>query len=251
MFAIASLILNLHKVTLTHNISFMRSKYSISIVIPCYNEASTILEVIAAVKAAVEAKEIIVVDDASTDGTTELLQSLKGCTVLRHERNQGKGASLQTGFRAATGDIIVVQDADREYDPTDIAKLINPIVLNRADVVYGSRFVGSEPHRVLYFWHRVGNWGITLLSNMLTNLNLTDMETGYKAFRKTCLDKIQLTEKRFCVEPELTAKLAKLGCRFYEVGIAYNGRSYAEGKKLTCKDAVAAIWAILRHNILN
>ncbi|MBI1922559.1 MAG: glycosyltransferase family 2 protein [Geobacter sp.] len=229
----------------------------LSIVIPAFNEVSTIQTIIERINA-VELpfqKEIIVVDDCSSDGTRELLQSLEndGNMTLHlhfHERNMGKGAALRSGFSVARGDIVVIQDADLEYDPEEYAKLIKPILDGKADVVYGSRFSGSGPHRVLYFWHYVGNTFLTLLSNMLTNLNLTDMETCYKAFRKEVLTRVAIQENRFGFEPEITAKMAKLHCRIYEVGISYSGRSYREGKKINWKDGVAALWCILKYNLL-
>jgi glycosyltransferase involved in cell wall biosynthesis len=198
-------------------------------------------------------KEIVVVDDASTDGTDKVLSSAiepRVAKVIRHEINRGKGAALRTGFAAATGDIVLVQDADLEYDPRDYPRLLQPILENRADVVYGSRFSGGESHRVLYFWHWVTNKMLTLLSNMLTDLNLTDMETCYKAFRREILEQIRIEEDRFGVEPEITAKVAKLGCRIYEVGISYSGRTYAEGKKIGWRDGVRAVWCIFKYNLL-
>jgi glycosyltransferase involved in cell wall biosynthesis len=208
--------------------------------------------VVARVRATPFPKEIIVVDDASRDGTAEVLARLAAdgdLVVLHHERNRGKGAALRTGFAAAAGDIVIPQDADLEYDPAEYGKLIQPIVDGRADVVFGSRFAGGEPHRVLYFWHYVGNRFLTLLSNAFTNLNLTDMEAGYKVFRRDVLQRIRIEEDRFGVEPELTAKVAALGCRVYEVGISYSGRTYAEGKKIGWKDGVRAIWCILKYNL--
>jgi glycosyltransferase involved in cell wall biosynthesis len=226
----------------------------ISIVIPCYNEAETIEALVDAVLASpVPDKEIIVVDDASTDGTDKALSKAIGscvAKVIRHEINRGKGAALRTGFAAATGDIVLVQDADLEYDPRDYPRLLQPILENRADVVYGSRFSGGESHRVLYFWHWVTNKILTLLSNMLTDLNLTDMETCYKAFRREILEQIRIEEDRFGFEPEITAKVAKLGCRIYEVGISYSGRTYAEGKKIGWRDGVRAVWCIFKYNLL-
>jgi glycosyltransferase involved in cell wall biosynthesis len=226
----------------------------ISIVIPCYNEAETLEALIDAVLASpVPDKEIVVVDDASTDGTDKVLSSAiepRVAKVIRHEINRGKGAALRTGFAAATGDIVLVQDADLEYDPRDYPRLLQPILENRADVVYGSRFSGGESHRVLYFWHWVTNKMLTLLSNMLTDLNLTDMETCYKAFRREILEQIRIEEDRFGFEPEITAKVAKLGCRIYEVGISYSGRTYAEGKKIGWRDGVRAVWCILKYNLL-
>jgi glycosyltransferase involved in cell wall biosynthesis len=227
---------------------------SLSIVIPCFNERDTIEELIDAVLAApVERPEIIVVDDCSTDGTRAVLQQKiepRIAKVIYHERNRGKGAALRTGFSAATGDIVLVQDADLEYDPRDYARLLAPILEGRADVVFGSRFAGGESHRVLYFWHSVVNRLLTLLSNMLTDLNLTDMEVCYKAFRREILQQITLEEDRFGFEPEITAKVAKLRCRIFEVGISYAGRTYAEGKKIGWRDGARAIWCILKYNLL-
>jgi glycosyltransferase involved in cell wall biosynthesis len=237
----------------------------LSVVIPCFNEATTIEDLIARVQRApvhhqpIEKslaqrhdKQIIVVDDGSSDGTRELLQSLapdRGITLILHERNQGKGAALASGFRAARGEICIVQDADLEYDPTEYPLVIGPILEGRADVVFGSRFQGAAPHRVVYFWHRVGNGFLTLLSNMFTDLNLTDMETCYKAFRTEIIQSITIREKRFGFEPEITAKIARRRCRIYEVGISYYGRTYEEGKKIGWKDGVRAIWCILKYNL--
>jgi glycosyltransferase involved in cell wall biosynthesis len=226
----------------------------LSILIPCFNERSTIEELLSRVGAcAHQPKEIILIDDCSTDGTRDLLVMRKVRNmeqIIFHEKNQGKGAALRTGIGAATGDIIIVQDADLEYDPSDIPRVIAPIVAGRADIVYGSRFVGGEAHRVLYFWHRVGNGLLTLMSNMFTDLNLTDIETGYKAFRAEILKQITIEESRFGFEPEVTAKIAKLrNLRIYEVGISYSGRTYAEGKKVGWKDGIRALYCIIKYNI--
>jgi len=225
----------------------------VSIVIPCYNEAKTLETVIDAVLASpVPDKEIVVVDDASTDGTVEILRDKvepRVARVVYHQRNQGKGAALRTGFAAATGDIVLVQDADLEYDPRDYPRLLAPILEDKADVVFGSRFAGGESHRVFYFWHSVLNKLLTLFSNMLTDLNLTDMEVCYKVFRRPVLEKITIEEDRFGFEPEITAKVARLRVRIYEVGISYAGRTYAEGKKIGWRDGVRAVWCILKYNL--
>jgi glycosyltransferase involved in cell wall biosynthesis len=222
----------------------------LSIIIPAFNEAAFLPEVIRRVEETPYDKEIIVVDDGSTDGTRDFLKGLPkdSARVVLHERNMGKGAALRSGISLATGDIIIVQDADLEYDPKDYQALLGPILDGKADVVYGSRFLGG-PHRVLLFWHSVGNSLITLLSNMFTDLNLTDMETGYKAFRKKVFDTITIESNRFGVEPEITAKVAKKGFRIYEVPISYYGRSYQEGKKITWKDGVKALFTILKFNL--
>lgn len=224
----------------------------LSIVIPVYDEISTIEEILNRVRAVPQDKEIIVIDDGSTDGTKEWLKKVtaEDVRVLFHSENQGKGAALRTGFEHATGDIVIVQDADLEYDPKDYDSLLAPILDGRADVVYGSRFLGG-PHRVLFFWHYMGNKALTLLSNMFTNLNLTDMETGYKAFRASLLPELTIKCSRFGFEPEITAKFARLKCRVYEVPISYSGRGYEEGKKITWRDGAAALLHIIRFRFFN
>jgi glycosyltransferase involved in cell wall biosynthesis len=225
----------------------------VSIVIPCYNERNTIEKIVDAVRnAPVASREIIVVDDCSEDGTRTVLKERISSMVDRiiyHPMNQGKGAALRSGFAAATGDFILVQDADLEYSPDDYPVLLEPLMSGKADAVLGSRFMGGRPHRVIFFWHMVGNKFLTLLSNMFTNLNLTDVETGYKAFRAALIKSIQIEEDRFGVEPEIIAKLARSGCRIYEVGISYSGRTYAEGKKINWKDGLRAIYAIFKYNL--
>lgn len=226
----------------------------LSVVIPCYNEEGTIRTILEKVRAAaVRAEEIIVVDDCSTDGTAAELARCDWpeLKVLRHAKNQGKGAALRTGFAVATGDIVLIQDADLEYDPKEYPSLLAPILSDKADVVFGSRFAGGGPHRVVYFWHMVGNRLLTLVSNMLTNINLTDMETCYKVFRREVLEQIRIEENRFGFEPEITAKVTKLRPRprIYEVGIAYYGRTYEEGKKIGWRDGVRALYAILKYNL--
>lgn len=226
----------------------------LSIIIPCYNEKNTIQNILETVKKIpYKNKEILVVDDFSKDGTREILQTkLKKLAdkIIFHEYNQGKGAALRTGFQEATGDIMIVQDADLEYDPFEIPDVIKPILENKADVVFGSRFMGGRPHRVVYFWHRLGNLFLTTLSNMFTNINLTDMETCYKAFRADVMKKITIEENRFGFEPEITAKVSKIqDIRIFEVGISYYGRTYAEGKKIGWKDGIRALWCILKYNL--
>ncbi|HWK89335.1 MAG TPA: glycosyltransferase family 2 protein [Longimicrobium sp.] len=224
----------------------------LSIIIPCFNEQDTIASLVAAVNAApYPDKEIIIVDDCSRDGTHAELEKLEGqvARIVYHPANQGKGAALRTGFQHATGDVVIVQDADLEYDPNEYPLLVEPIAQNKADVVFGSRFLGAGPHRVLYFWHRVGNGVLTLMSNVFTNLNLTDMETCYKAFRREVIQAIPLEENRFGFEPEITAKLARRKVRIFEVGISYYGRTYAEGKKMGWKDGFRAIYCILKYNL--
>lgn len=227
----------------------------LSVVIPCYNELNTIDAIIDAVNnAPYKDKEIIIVDDCSSDGTREKLINIiessgRVSKVIYHDVNQGKGAALRSGIQAATGDLVIIQDADLEYDPNEYPRLIEPILNNKADVVFGSRFLGGDAHRVLYFWHRVGNGFLTLLSNMFTNLNLTDMETCYKVFRREIIQGIVIEESRFGFEPEITAKVAKLKCRIYEVGISYYGRTYDDGKKIGWRDGVRAIYCIFKYNI--
>ena len=227
----------------------------VSVVIPCFNERDTIEQVVNSVRnSPIQDVEIIVVDDGSTDGTIDVLkEKVAGLAdqIIYQPTNRGKGAALRTGFAAATGDIILVQDADLEYSPSDYPALLQPIFSGSADVVFGSRFLGGRPHRVLYFWHMVGNRFLTLLSNMFTNLNLTDLESCYKAFRAPLLKNLDLREKGFGFEPEITAKLAKTRCRIYEVGISYSGRTYEEGKKVNWKDGFRAIYAIVRYNLFD
>jgi glycosyltransferase involved in cell wall biosynthesis len=223
----------------------------VSIVIPCYNEKATIEKIVGAVwSAPIESREIIVVDDGSQDGTQALLKERVSKMVDRiiyHPVNRGKGAALRTGFAAATGDIILVQDADLEYSPEDYPALLEPLMSDKADAVFGSRFMGGRPHRVLFFWHMVGNKLLTLLSNMFTNLNLTDAQAGYKAFNAPLIRSIQIEEDGFAVESEIVAKVAKLGCRIFEVGISYYGRTYAEGKKIGWRDGFGAFYAIVKY----
>ena len=226
----------------------------LTVVIPCYNEAATIEKIIAAVLSApYQDKEIIVVDDCSTDGTREILKNKiesKVNRIIYQPNNQGKGAALREGIRTASGDILIIQDADLEYDPVEYHKMLQPIIDDKADVVFGSRFMGAEAHRVVYFWHRVGNGLITLISNMLTNLTLTDIETCYKAFRREIIQSITIEENRFGFEPEITAKISKIKCRIYEVGISYYGRTYEEGKKINWRDGIHALYCIIKYNLL-
>jgi len=237
------------------------TKYKVlTIVIPCYNEEKTIKELLQKVFNADSAglkKEIIIVDDASNDGTRKILKEkdIKSkCKILLHEKNLGKSSALKTAFQASTGDIVLIQDADLEYDPAEYRNLLEPILNNKADVVYGSRFIGDRPHRVLYYWHSLMNQGLTTFSNMLSNINLTDMETCYKVIRGDIIRQLAptLESKRFGFEPEITAKLAKIdGIRFYEVGISYYGRTYKEGKHINCLDGVRAIWEIIKYNVFS
>ncbi|MBM4274876.1 MAG: glycosyltransferase family 2 protein [Deltaproteobacteria bacterium] len=227
----------------------------LSIVMPVYNEKDTLEEIMRLVQATPYDKEVIVVDDASVDGSRDILmrlaQQYDNLKVFYHEGNQGKGAALRTGFAQVTGDVVIIQDADLEYRPMDYPALLEPIEQGVADVVYGSRLIGARPHRVLYFWHFMGNKAVTTLSNMFTNLNLSDMEVGYKVFKAAVLKDIRIKSNRFGVEPELTAKIAKQGVRIYEVPISYHGRDYAHGKKITWRDGIAAIFHILRFRFFD
>jgi len=230
----------------------------LSIVIPVYNEVTTLRQIVAVVESVslppeVNERELVLVDDCSTDGTREILREYEGRhRVIYHEVNGGKGRALRTGFGAASGDFVIVQDADLEYDPGEYSKLLQPILQGKADVVYGSRFIGGDSHRILYFWHSMGNKALTWLSNMMSDLNLTDMETCYKLFKREVLQRFTLQEDRFGIEPEITAKVAQLareeGLRLYEVGISYHGRTYAEGKKIGLKDAFRALYCVLKYN---
>jgi glycosyltransferase involved in cell wall biosynthesis len=228
------------------------SEVLLSVIIPVYNEIKTLPLLLGKVKEAPFKKEILIVDDGSTDGTREYLEALKDeeVKVFFHEKNVGKAGAIRTALAHIRGDIIIIQDADLEYDPREYANLLSPILEGKADVVYGSRFLGG-PHRVLLFWHYVGNKLLTLLSNMLTNLNLSDMETGYKVFTRQALEGITIESKRFGFEPEITAKMAKKGVRIYEVPISYYGRNYSEGKKITWKDGIKAVFYILKYNLVS
>ena len=224
----------------------------LSIIIPCYNEAKTIISLIDAVKKSpIKNREIIIVDDGSKDGTSDILGRLNDpeVRIIFHSKNKGKGAALRTGFSEAKGDICIVQDADLEYDPQEFPLVIQPILDGKADVVFGSRFQSGRPHRVVYFWHRIGNGLLTLMSNFFTDLNLSDMETCYKAFRREVIQSVNIKENRFGFEPEVTAKISKMDIRIYEVGISYYGRTYDEGKKIGWKDGVRAVYCILKYNL--
>ncbi|MFP6626457.1 MAG: glycosyltransferase family 2 protein [Deltaproteobacteria bacterium] len=230
------------------------SELKLSVLIPVYNELETLQQVIDRVREVPLSTQIIIVDDFSTDGTRDLLKRMEeedSDLVIRfHDVNRGKGAAIRTALEAVSGDVVVIQDADMEYDPIEFPRLLAPIEQNLADVVYGSRFLGG-PHRVLFFWHQLGNKTLTLLSNILTNLNLTDMETGYKMFRSSVIKNMRLSSDRFGFEPEVTARIAQMHCRIYEIAISYWGRDYGDGKKITWKDGVAALWFILKYNILD
>jgi glycosyltransferase involved in cell wall biosynthesis len=225
----------------------------VAVIMPVYNESRTVAEIVTAVLAEPVVAQLIVIDDGSTDGSAVILDNLANDSrviVLRHEKNRGKGAALRTGFARVTAPFVIIQDADLEYEPREYTKVVAPMIDGRADVVFGSRFLGSEAHRVLYFWHFLGNRFLTLLSNAATDLNLSDMETGYKAFRREVLERIELQENGFGIEPELTAKVARLGVRIYEVAVSYHGRTYADGKKITWRDGMHALVCIFKYNFL-
>lgn len=236
--------------------TLLDSSRCLSVVMPCYNEGRTVTQIIERVLRQPEVLELVIVNDCSTDDTWSVLQEVAGTDerirLFKHDVNQGKGAALRTGFQQARGAIVIIQDADLEYDPSEYPRMLRPILQDRADVVFGSRFLGAEAHRVLYFWHSVGNYYLTMLSNMLSNLNLTDMETCYKCFRREIIQQITIEEDRFGFEPEITAKLAhfKPRLRIYEVAVSYYGRTYEEGKKIGWRDGVSALRAILKHNLL-
>ena len=232
---------------------FPDDKFVLSVVVPVYNEEGTIRELLGRVRAVNLPLEVIVVNDCSTDGTGRILENLENLVnkVVHHDTNQGKGAAIRTGLRHVTGDLVLIQDADLEYDPEEYHELIQPIIDGKADVVFGSRFLGGRPHRVLFFWHSVANKMLTLVSNMVTNLNLTDMETCYKVFKADVVKHVRVQENRFGFEPEITAKIARMGARIYEVGISYSGRNYREGKKIGFKDAVWALVCVLRYGLFS